>query len=426
MIGIIVAAFFGFGLLGMPLAIALGFAAFGGMIYSGIDFNIMPQRMMHSVNQFQLMSIPFFMLAGELMIRGGIMERLIDFANVIVGRMRGGLAQITVLSAMGLSSVSGAAVADASALGATLVPPLKKAYSPGFASAVVAAASNLGPIIPPSGAMIVYALMAGSSVSVGAMFMAGILPGIIMTIGMMALCYVIARMRNYPTTGEKLGWREKVRETRRAFIVFMMPIIVVGGIVGGVFTATEGAAIAVAYSLFIGFFVTRKLRFSDLPGAVFSAAVTSSLVIALIAFASTVTFLFTIDLIPLKLATFIKGVTDDPQVFILLVMGMLIIVGMFLESNASYIMLVPLFAPLASSYGIDPIYFGFLFVLNLVVGMLTPPVGVLLFVVCAITRLPMSQMIIHVWPFVLLQYGVLILCFLFPAIVITLPRLAGY
>ena len=414
------------GLLAMPLAFALGFASIGGLVIADMDLSVMPQRMMHAIDNFPLMAIPLFMLAGELMVSAGIMQRLIDFANSIIGRVHGGLAHVAIVSGMILAAVSGAAVASASALGSTLVPSMSKQYDTGYSSAVIASASNLGAIIPPSNAMIVYALMAGSSVSVGGLFMAGVVPGIILTIGFMLLASFISLKRKYPLTGDGFNPRNVITQTRRAIVIIMMPVIVVGGIVGGIFTATEGASIAVVYSLIIGFFITRKLKVADLPGALFRAAVTAAMVGALIAFAATVTFVFTIDLVPMRLSSFIQEFTADPKVFIILVMVLLIVVGMFIESNAAYIMLVPLFAPIALSYGIDPLYFGFLFVLNLVVGMMTPPVGVLLFVMCGISKIPMSEMIHSVWPFVILQYIVLILCALFPAVVTGLPHYLGY
>jgi len=256
--------------------------------------------------------------------------------------------------------------------------------------------------------------------------MAGIVPGIILTIGFMLLASFISYKRDYPLTGDGFQIMNVIIQTRRAIVIILMPVIVVGGIVGGIFTATEGAAIAVVYSLISGFFITRKLKLTDLPGALFRSAVTAAMVGALIAFAATVTFVFTIDLVPMRLSGFIQNFTDNPQVFLILVMVMLIIVGMFIESNAAYIMLVPLFAPIAITYGIDPLYFGFLFVLNLVVGMMTPPVGVLLFVMCGISKISMSEMIHSVWPFVVLQYIVLILCAVFPEMVTGLPHYLGY
>ena len=413
-------------LLGMPLAFSLGLAALGGLAYSGIELSVLPQRMMHAVNSFPLMAIPLFMLAGELMVGGQMMQRTIDFANAVVGRVKGGLAHVTILSGLGLASVTGAAVAGASALGTTMMPSMKKHYDVGFGSAVVASASNLGPIIPPSAAMIVYALMAGSSVSVGGLFMAGIVPGILLVVGMMGLASYIAHRKGYPPTGEPFSWQNLLIQGKRAGAIILMPVIVIGGIVGGIFTATEGAAIAVIYAFVVGKWVTRKLSWSDLPGCMFRAALTAAVVGALIAFATPLTFLFTIELLPLRLSEFIQSFTSNPEVFLAMVMVMLLIVGMFLESNAAYIMLVPLFAPIAMAYGIDPLYFGFLFVFNLVIGMMTPPVGVLLFVMCGIAKIPMSRLLHYVWPFIALQYFVLMLCWFFPSLVTALPHALGY
>ncbi|MEH6836320.1 MULTISPECIES: TRAP transporter large permease [Falsihalocynthiibacter] len=422
----VIACFFVLGFLGMPLAFSLGCAAIFGLWMAGFDPSIMPIRMLNAVNSFPLMSIPLFMIAGELMLKGGIMDRLVDFANAFIGRMRGGLAQVSIIAGAGLASVSGAAVADASALATTLVPSLKQQYGLGFSSGVVAAAANLGPIIPPSGAMIVYAFMAGSSVSVGGMFMAGVVPGLILFVTLMALCWFISWKRDYPLAGKPFTLVAALRELRRSIVVFMMPVVVIGGIVAGAFTPTEGAAIGVCYALLIGFFVTRQLKISDLPDVLLSAAKTTAMVGAMIAFASTVTFLFTIDLLPMKLAALLKEVTDSPIVFLLLVTAMMLVVGMFLESNAANIMLVPLFHPIALQFGIDPLHFGLLFVMNLVIGMLTPPVGVVLFVVCGVTGVKMTELVRESWPFIAAMYAVLFLCMFFPAIVTSLPRAMGY
>lgn len=412
--------------LGMPLAFSLGVSALAGLWMAGFDLLVLPPRLMNAVNSFPLMSIPLFMVAGELMLKGGIMDRLVDFANAFIGRVRGGLAQVAIISGAGLASVSGAAVADASALSSTLVPSLKKQYGLGFSTGIVAAAANLGPIIPPSGAMIVYAFMAGSSVSVGGLFMSGVVPGLILFVTFMALCWFIAWRRDYPLAGNPVSLGNILREVRRSFLVFLMPVIVIGGIVAGAFTPTEGAAIGVCYALFLGFFVTRKLRLTDLPEVLLTAAKTSALVGAMIAFASTVTFLFTIDMLPFKLAGLLQGLTESPFLFLCLVAIMLLIVGMFLESNAAYIMLVPLFHPIAMQYGIDPLHFGFLFVLNLVIGMLTPPVGVVLFVVTGITGVKMGELVRESWPFIAAMYVVLILCMVFPGLVTWLPERLGY
>jgi tripartite ATP-independent transporter DctM subunit len=274
--------------------------------------------------------------------------------------------------------------------------------------------------------MIVYAFVAGPTVSVGGLFMAGVLPGLILVTSMMILCSVYARIKGLPTTGDGFSLRRAGREIMRSLVILMMPFVVVGGIVGGVFTATEGSAIAVIYALAIGFFITRQLRIADLPEAFVNTAVTSAVVGAMIAFASAVTYMMTIDLFPIKLAEWLKSITTDPTVFMLLVAAVLVVVGCFLESNAAYVMLVPLLHPIAVSYGIDPLHFAFLFVFNLVIGMLTPPVGVVLFVLCGVARVSIGEMTRNIWPFVLLMYALLFLCMFVPEVVLTLPRALGY
>lgn len=414
-------------LLGMPLAFALGFSALVALPLGGVDLNMLPQRMMHSINAFPLMAIPLFMVAGELMLRGEIAQRMVDFANAFIGRVAGGLAQATILAGASLSAVSGAAVADASALGTLLVRELTKVYGVAFAAAIIAAAAAiLGPIIPPSNAMIVYAYMAGSSVSVAGLFLAGVVPGIVLTIGMMVMVYVIAKRRGYPLTGEPVTRASIAREIRRSWVILLMPVVVIGGIVVGAFTATEGGAIAVVYALIVGFFVTRKLKLRDLPECLLTAAITTATVGALIAFASAVTFLMTVDLLPARLASALQSYTSNPLVFNLLVAVLLFVVGTAMESNAAYIMLVPLLHPIALAYGLDPLHFGFLFVFNLVLGMLTPPVGVVLFVVCSIANITMGQIVRQVWPFIVFGYGLLFLCIFWPPLVTGLPRALGY
>lgn len=423
---IAIGLFLGLAVLGMPLAFALGFGSIAALYLLDFELVVMPQRMMHAVNSFPLMAIPLFMLAGELMVRAGIMDRLIAFANSLIGRVHGGLAHVTIVSGTILASVSGAAVASASAMGSTLVPSLKKYYPDAYSGAVIAAAANLGPVIPPSNAMIVYALMAGSTVSVGGLFMAGIVPGLILAIGFMLIASWISWKRGYALTGDAFCIRNVLIQARRATVIIMMPVIVVGGIVGGIFTATEGAAIAVVYSAFVGFAITRKLTLADLPGCLYRAAVTSAMVGALIAFAASVTFVFTIEMVPMLLSEWIQAMTSNPMVYVLLTMALLILVGMLIESNAAYIMLVPLFAPVAVAYGIDPLWFGFLFMFNLVIGMMTPPVGVLYFVMSGITRVPMMKLVQESIPFVIFQFAVLGLCIVFPSIVTALPRALGF
>ena len=337
MTALVIAVFALFALLGMPLSFALGISSVTVLFLEKFELVVMAQRMLYAVDNFPLMAIPLFILAGEIMVKSEMMERLVSFSNSLIGKVHGGLAHVTIVSGMILAAVSGAAVACASALGSALVPALRKYYPDGYSSAVIASAANLGPVIPPSNAMIVYALMAGSTVSVGALFVSGIIPGLILTIGFMSIASFISWKRKYPLTGVAFSMANALHQFRRAGVIIFMPILVVGGIIGGVFTATEGAAIAVAYSALIGFFVTRKLKLSDLPRLFFRSAVTASMVGALIAFASVMTFVFTIDMIPNRIAEWIRAFTTDPMVFLIMVMLLLIVVGMLLESNAAYI-----------------------------------------------------------------------------------------
>jgi len=324
-----------------------------------------------------------------------------------------------------VSMMTGTAVGDAAALAGMLGPPLTKAYGREFAASVVASAATLGPIIPPSAAVIVYAVMAGD-VSVAGLFLAGFIPGIVIALALMALCTWFARRRGYPLAGEPFSLGRLWHEVRRSFIVLMMPVVVIGGIIAGAFTATEGAAISVVYAIFVGFFITRKLRLRDLPKALLNSAEITAVVGALIGFASMVTYLFTAELLPQRITALLQSLTSSPLMFTFLVMLLLIVVGMFLESNAAYIMLVPLLAPVALTYGLDPIYFGFLFIINITLGSITPPVGILLFVVSALWELPLSRLIASIWPFIVVTYAGLFICMLFPPIVTFLPKLFGY
>lgn len=417
--------FFAAAILGMPIAFALGLSALVGLGVGDMPFNLMGSKVAHSVNSFPFMAIPFFMLTGELLVVSGIMGRMIAFANTLVGHVRGGLAQATVLSGIGIASVSGAAVADAAALGSALSRPMGRIYGVPFTCAIIGASANLGPIIPPSTAMIIYATLAGASVSIAQLFAAGILPGLMIAVGTMIAVAVIARGRGYPATSGGFSLAAVWREGRRAFLIMLMPVIVIGGIVGGAFTATEGGAIAVAYALLLGFAVTRTLKLSHLPGCLLRAVITTSVVGALIAFASTVTYLFSIDMVPQRLGAWISGISADPYVFMLAVVALLLIVGMFIEPTSAYIMLVPVFAPMVDSVGVDPIHFAIVFIMTLVLGMLTPPVGTLLFVMCSVGGIPMAPLVREVVPFVAVYLAVILICLFLPDLVLLLPGLVA-
>lgn len=418
--------FFVFCLLAIPLGFAFGLAGLVGVYLSELPLELVASRMMFSINSFPLLAIPFFMLAGELMVKGGIVNLAIAFANTIVGRVKGGLGQVTIMSALGLSSVSGTAVADASALGSALLKPMSKAYGVRFGAGLIAAAANLGPILPPSTAMIVYASIAGPGLSLPALLLGGVLPAFLIAGLMSFYVYFISVRRGYPVTGEPFSFGRVGREAVRCFPVLMMPIIIIGGIAGGIFTATEGGAIAVVLSLLLGFFYTKELKLSDLPPALLGAGLTTAAVTTIIAFASIITFIFSIDNLPDLLAETLQSITSDPLMFLFLVFILLVFVGTFMESTAAYVMLVPIFVPIADAYGIDPIHFALVFILTLIVGMLTPPVGVLLFVMCGLSGLKLGEIVSEVWPYIAIQFGVTFAVIFFPDIFLALPRLAGY
>ena len=423
---IVAIIFFAACLFGLPLAFAFGVSGMAGLWLSGLPIELVASKMMFAVNSFPLLAIPFFMLAGELMVRGGIVRIAVEFANTVIGRLPGGLGHVTVASGMGLASVSGAALADAAALGSALMKPLGKAYGRPFGAALIAATGNLGPILPPSTAMIVYATIAGPSLSLPALFIGGILPAFLIAFLMSAYVYIAARRRGFPNTGEPFRLAVVARTGLRSIPVMLLPVVVIGGIMGGAFTATEGGAIAVVMSALLGLFYTRELKLSDFPQALLHAGLTTGVVTVIIAFASTVTFILSIDHVPDSLRLLLQGLTEDPTMFLLLIFLMLGVVGMFLDSTAAYVMLVPIFAPMALVYGIDPLHFALVFILTLIVGMLTPPVGALLFLMAGMTGLKVGDVVREVWPYIAIQFGVTLAVLFFPSVFLFLPRLAGY
>jgi len=413
-------------LIGVPIAMGLGLAAVGGILAWGkVPLYLIPQRMFTGVDSFVLMAIPFFMLAGELMDATGILDRMLKFADALVGRIRGGIAHVNVVAGMILSGVSGSAVADASAIGSALLPVMKKEYSIDFGAGVVSGAAALGPIIPPSIPMIIYAAST-SGMSVAALFLSGVVPGLLIGLGMMVTIYIIARMRNYPVRKERLGAREFFVRTKRAIPTLVMPIVVLGGILGGVFTATEAGVVAVVYALIFGFFISKELKLHHIPPALLKAGVTTSVVFLLIATANAVSWLVTTQQVPNLMSAYLKSISPSPLMFLLIVNIFLLIVGCLMETAAALIMLVPILAPIAASYGIDPLHFGFVVVMNLVIGLITPPVGVVLFVVGGLANISMERVVRAVWPHLIWQLVVLALVTYFPELSLWVPRMFGY
>ena len=413
-------------IIGVPIAMGLGLAATGGILAWGkVPLYLIPQRMFTGVDSFVLMAIPFFMLAGELMDSTGILERLLRFADALVGHIRGGIAHVNVVAGMILSGVSGSAVADASAIGSALLPVMRKEYSIDFGAGVVAGAAALGPIIPPSIPMIIYAAST-SGMSVAALFLSGTIPGLMIGLGMMVIIYVLARKRDYPVRTVRMTPREFWARTKRAIPALIMPIVVLGGILGGAFTATEAGAVAVMYALFVGLFLTKELHLRDIPPALLKAGITTSVVFLLIATANGVSWLLTTQQVPALISAYLKSISPSPIVFLIVVNLFLLVVGCLMETAAALIMLVPILAPIAASFGIHPLHFGFVVVMNLVVGLVTPPVGVVLFVVCGLADISLERVVRAVWPHLIWQLVVLALVTYFPELTLWVPRLFGY
>lgn len=414
-------------LIGTPIAFSLGISGvIGFLVYDPGLLHLIPQRMYAGVDTFPLMAVPFFILAGELMGTSGILARLVRFADTLVGHIRGGLAHVNILASMIFAGISGSAIADASALGSTLIPAMEKAgYSRRFASAVTAASAVIGPIIPPSIPMIIYAFVVGQ-VSIGGLFLAGIIPGLLMGLGMMAIVYVIARKRGYATTRRRASLREIAKAFVEAIWALLMPVIILGGILGGIFTATEAAAVAVAYAIFVGSVITRDLRWRHVAHALSRCVTVSAVVFLVVATSSIVSWLLTANLLPVTLASTLRGITSDPAVFLFLAIVFLILIGCVLDNIAAMIMIAPILTPTAEQYGIDPLHFGMVFVLSSVIGMLTPPVGAVLFTVCGVAKVPMEEVVKESLPLLGWLFVVLLAITYMPPLALALPHLFGY
>ena len=411
--------------LGVPVAFCLGFTSLAALWMLDEPLIILAQRMFTGVDSFPLMAVPFFVLAGELMNRGGTTRRLIDFANVLVGRIPGGLAHTNIVASMFFGGISGSAVADAAAMGTILVPGMvRKGYTPGFSAAVTAASSTMGPIIPPSIFMVIMGVTTG--LSIGGLFAAGIVPGLMLGLAMMGLSYVIAVRRNYPREEEPVTLARFGRHLRSAGPALVAPFIILGGILGGIFTPTEAAAVAVLYALFLGFVVYRQLTLRDLFEVLTSSGVTTAVLLLIIGMANIFAWVLSAEEIPQKIATAMLGLTTNPYLILLLINVFLIFIGMFMEGGAAIIILAPTLLKVAVTVGIDPLHFGLMMVLNIVVGLLTPPLGVCLFVVCGVTGLSLGRITRAVVPFLVVEFAVLLVVTYLPALILAVPHWLGY
>jgi C4-dicarboxylate transporter DctM subunit len=405
--------------LGVPVAICLGLASLAYIVASGMPLVIIPQRMFAGIDVFVLLCIPGFILAGNLMNGGGITERIIRFANALVGWMRGGLGMTNVAGSMLFGGISGTAVADAASLGSVLIPGMKKSgYPADFSAAITAASSTVGPMIPPSVPMIIVGALSG--ISVGQMFLAGAVPGILMGIGMMVACYIISVRRNFPRQEWK-GVRELVTSFFSAFWAIAMTALIVGGLMSGVATPTETAIVAAIYAFVVGAFIYRELPIAKVPKIVIDSAVSSAGILALVGFANVFGSILSAERIPQMIVSAVLSITDNKFLVILLINLLLLFVGMFMETIAALIILFVPLLTLAQAVGIDPLHFATFAVLNLMLGLTTPPVGVCLFVCANIARLPLLPVVKAIMPFLLSNIIVLLLVSYIPALATWLP-----
>jgi tripartite ATP-independent transporter DctM subunit len=410
--------------LGIPIAFCLGITAAVSLVMLDLPLGVVAQRIFTGIDSFPLMAVPFFVLAGDLMNYGGTTMRLVRFSNALVGWVRGGLAHTNIVASMFLAGISGSAVADASAIGGILIPGMvKEGYDVDFSAAVTASASTMGPIIPPSILMVIYGVTTG--VSIGALFAAGFIPGVLIGFSLMAVAYVIARKRNYPKLA-MMSLPEFVTAFRKAIFALLAPVIILGGILAGVFTPTEAAAVAVAYAFFVGIFVFRELRMADMPRILVQSGVTTSVLLLVIGTANVLAWVLSAEQIPQRIAQTMLGISRDPYFILLLLNLFLLVVGMFMEGGAAIIILAPVLAQVAQSVGLHPLHFGFVMVLNLVIGLLTPPLGVCLFVACSIARISLAELVKAILPFLLVEIGVLFLVSYFPMVALWIPKLLGY
>ncbi|HML35450.1 MULTISPECIES: TRAP transporter large permease [Sporomusa] len=409
-------------ILGLPIAIVLGLSSVIGLVLgSDVPLTIVAQRMFTAASSFPLMAIPFFMIAGALMEGGGISKRLIHLANTLMGATTGGLALVAILTCMFFAAISGSGPATVAAIGSIMIPAMVKAgYDVAFSSAIMAAAGSIGIIIPPSIPMVTYGVVGG--VSIGSMFLAGFVPGIIFGGVLMAVAYFISKKRGYKGTGQ-FSFKELFIAFKDAFWAILMPVIILGGIYGGIFTPTEAACIAVFYGLFVGFFIYRELNFRDLGRLLVNSAVSTSIVMLIIATASVFGWILASEQIPDRVAQMFLDFSNNPIMLLLLINVLLLVAGCFMETNAIIIILAPIFLPLIIQMGIDPIHFGIIIVVNTAIGQVTPPLGVNLFVACGISKITLESISKAVIPFIVAMIVALILITYVPSVVMYLPNL---
>ena len=411
-------------LVGLPIAFVLGATGLTHLLVIGnaAFYPVAIQRMFSGINSFSLMAIPFFVLAGELMNRGRVTDKLVDLARECIGHKRGGLAYTAILVAMFLSAILGSANAVCAILCSILVPEMvKDKYSPEFSTSLIASSAIIGPIIPPSVTFILYAVLAGPSVS--ALFMGGQIPGVLLGIGYMAVVYMTARKENFPRYKDKLEPAKVIKAIIYAAPALIIPLVIVGGILTGVFTPTESGAIACFVAFIAGMFNYKSLKWSDLPKVLLDTGILTSSIMLIIAMGNVLGWTLAIDQIPQVLSETILSITNNQAVVMLLILIALLFIGMFMEAFASMVIFVPVFAPLAAAVGINDVHFGLVFSLMISVALITPPVGMCLFVSSNITGVALGKLSRSVIPFVIVSFIVVLIVAYIPQIVLFLPNL---
>jgi TRAP-type transport system large permease protein len=417
-IAVFLAALLGAMAIGVPVAFSLIFTGIVLMFYMGIfNAQIVAQNMIAGADTFTLLAIPFFLLAGELMNAGGLSKRIIGFAVSCVGHIRGGLGIVAVIAAVIMASLSGSAAADTAALASILIPMMRDAgYNVPRAAGLMASGGIIAPVIPPSIAFIIFGVAA--NVSITQLFMAGIVPGLMMAIALVATWMFVSRRENVKPLPRQ-PWSERAKATGRAGWALIMPVIILGGIRFGLFTPTEAAVVAAVYAMFVGMFIYRELKIADLYGVFLQAAKTTSIVLFLVAAALVSAWLITSANIPAEISGVIRPLIDSPKVLLLVIMLLVLVVGTALDLAPTILILSPVLMPIIREAGIDPVYFGVIFVMNTCIGLITPPVGIVLNVVSGVARVPLGQVVVGILPFLLAQVGVLFLLVMFPELVLT-------
>ena len=427
MLTVIGLIFLGTFMIGVPVAFALGLAGANYILFwEGLPVGVLARRMFYALDSFPLLAIPLFIMIGHLVESSGMLADLVRWLQLFVGRMKGGIAYINTLLSMLFAGVSGTAVSDVASLGRIEIQMMRQAgYDLRFSAALTAASSIAGPIIPPSVGMVIYALAVGN-ISIGGLFLAGAIPGLLLGGGLMAISYWKTRKGEYGRSTEKPTLGEIVVQTVKVTPFLVLPFLIIGGIVSGVFTVTESAAIGVVYALLIGFVLTRRLRLRHVYDAIIYSALMSSVVGMLIGSAAIASWILTRNRASAELADYLASFSTDPVVFMIVVAIALLFIGMMMNAVAIMIALAPLLAPVADRFGIDALHFGLVFVLTCQIGLITPPVGIILFLVCSIGKISIEALSKAIIPFVIWEICVVVLAVFFPAISLWLPRLFGF